>query len=923
MNLKFRDWSLSTKLLSASFLTVMIISGINFIYLLPTIQKKVLQEKEEAVKNAVDIGMSMIQDFDSRVGKGELTLQKAQEEVKTRLKAFRYNGDEYFWISDMANKMIMHPIKAELNGKDLSNFKDANGKLFFNEFVKISTANGGGFVDYFWVKPGATIPSPKISYVKLYKPWGWIIGSGLYIDDVKTDMAALRWKMIAATVFVIVMSMGLAITISSIIRRKINKLVVATDRLAVGDVEVEITADSNDEIGKLTRSFENMVTNIKDASMLAGKVAVGDMNVEIIAKSDKDMLSKSLSACVETIKSMVADVDMLSKAAVEGKLATRADATKHQGDFRKIVQGVNETLDAVIGPLNVAAEYVDRISKGDIPPKITDSYNGDFNEIKNNLNNCIDNVNALVGDADMLSKAAVEGKLATRADATKHQGDFRKIVQGVNETLDAVIGPLNVAAEYVDRISKGDIPPKITDSYNGDFNEIKNNLNNCIDNVNDLVGDANMLVKAAVDGKLATRADATKHQGDFRKIVQGVNETLDAVIGPLNVAAEYVDRISKGDIPPAIADNYNGDFNAIKNNLNVLIDAMNSITAAAKEVAVGNLSIDLKERSSEDELMRALSSMVTKLAEVVSEVKTAADNVAGGSRVMSTGSERMSQGASEQASAAEEASSSMEEMSSNIRQNADNSRQTEKIAVKSAEDAKEGGKAVAATVVAMKEIADKISIIEEISRQTNLLALNAAIEAARAGEHGKGFAVVASEVRKLAERSQAAAGEISELSASSVEVAEKAGAMLANILPDIKKTAELVQEISAASKEQDIGAEQINKAIQQLDQVIQQNASAAEEMSSTAQELFTQAEQLQGTIAFFKLDGHGTPAKKITHVEKLDTNAAQKPKVKHIAHGKANGYSGHNVNKAAVNAEGFGLDLKEGTDRLDADFERF
>ena len=180
--------------------------------------------------------------------------------------------------------------------------------------------------------------------------------------------------------------------------------------------------------------------------------------------------------------------NVLVKAAVEGKLATRADATKHQGDFRKIVQGVNETLDAVIGPLNVAAEYVDRISKGDIPAKITDSYNGDFNEIKNNLNRCIDAVNALTADANVLAKAAVEGKLATRADATKHQGDFRKIVQGVNDTLDAVIGPLNVAAEYVDRISKGDIPAKITDSYNGDFNEIKNNLNRCIDAVNAMTG---------------------------------------------------------------------------------------------------------------------------------------------------------------------------------------------------------------------------------------------------------------------------------------------------------------------------------------------------------------------------------------------------------------------------------------------------
>ena len=213
------------------------------------------------------------------------------------------------------------------------------------------------------------------------------------------------------------------------------------------------------------------------------------------------------------LNAMLADAAMLTKAAVEGKLATRADASKHQGDFRKVVEGVNATLDAVIGPLNVSAEYVDRISKGDIPPKITDTYNGDFNEIKNNLNTCIDAVNALVADAGMLTKAAVEGKLATRADASKHQGDYRKIVEGVNETLDAVIGPLNVSAEYVDRISKGDIPPKITDTYNGDFNEIKNNLNNCIDDINALVADAGMLIKAAVEGKLATRADASQAPG--------------------------------------------------------------------------------------------------------------------------------------------------------------------------------------------------------------------------------------------------------------------------------------------------------------------------------------------------------------------------------------------------------------------------
>ncbi|OGW42418.1 MAG: hypothetical protein A2010_14040 [Nitrospirae bacterium GWD2_57_9] len=280
----------------------------------------------------------------------------------------------------------------------------------------------------------------------------------------------------------------------------------------------------------------------------------------------------------------------------------------------------------------------------------------------------------------------------------------------------------------------------------------------------------------------------------------------------------------------------------------------------AENLSRGNLTVAIEAKSGDEtgQLLLSMKSMVEKVRAVVADVKLASDNVASGSQQLSSGAEQMSQGTTEQAASAEEASSSVEEMNATIRQNTDNAQQTEKIALKSAADATESGRAVSETVTAMKDIAGKISIIEEIARQTNLLALNAAIEAARAGEHGKGFAVVAAEVRKLAERSQVAAAEISQLSSSSVEVAEKAGQMLAKLVPDIQKTAELVQEITAASKEQTGGADQINGAIQQLNQVIQQNAGASEEMASTAEELSSQAEQLQATIEFFKVDDNGS-----------------------------------------------------------------
>ena len=348
----------------------------------------------------------------------------------------------------------------------------------------------------------------------------------------------------------------------------------------------------------------------------------------------------------------------------------------------------------------------------------------------------------------------------------------------------------------------------------------------------------------------------------------------------------------------------------------------------ATQVAAGDLTaaIDVNQKDEIGALAKALQNMIGKLSAIVTEVKDAAENVNSGSQSLSATSEEMSQGATEQAASAEEASSSMEEMAANIRQNADNALQTEKIAVKSSDDARDSGQAVSQTVEAMKNIAEKISIIEEISRQTDLLALNAAIEAARAGEHGKGFAVVASEVRKLAERSQSAAGEIAKLSGDSVEVAEKAGLMLTKLVPDIQQTSELVKEISAASNEQTTGAEQINLAIQQLDQVIQQNTSASEEMASTSEELANQAEQLKEIISFFKIGsdrgrGSGSSLRKPApyHGPKKRDPVSRPDKVTIRAHNTNSG----NGNGTETKSQGFELYMGQEDDDHDAEFERY
>ena len=417
--------------------------------------------------------------------------------------------------------------------------------------------------------------------------------------------------------------------------------------------------------------------------------------------------------------------------------------------------------------------------------------------------------------------------------------------------------PVQKLADAANRLAAGDLSVNIEANTKDEVGMLAQSFAAMVKILKGLLGETEKLTRATLNGKLDIRGDAAAYQGTWSEMVNGINKLIDAFVNPINLTAEYIDRISKGDLPPKITEDYKGDFNEIKNNLNMLIEAMNEVTQVATELANGNLTAKVVERSAQDKLMQALAKMVSGLSEVVTNIQLASHQVTAGSQEMSASAQQLSQGATEQSASVEEVSSSMEQMAANIKQNSDNAQQTEKIALQAAEDTKEGGNAVTETVAAMKEIASKISIIEEIARQTNLLALNAAIEAARAGEHGKGFAVVASEVRKLAERSQTAAGEINKLSASSVEVAEKAGEMLSRIVPDIQKTADLVQEINAASNEQRSGANQINSAIQQLDQVIQQNAAASEEMASTSEELLSQAEQLQSTIGFFRTTDNG------------------------------------------------------------------
>jgi methyl-accepting chemotaxis protein len=548
----------------------------------------------------------------------------------------------------------------------------------------------------------------------------------------------------------------------------------------------------------------------------ANGLAHGDLSfsVESTTRDETGELLRAIDGATQNLRGFVAQMSHMSVEHNRGDIDVTMDAAKFEGSYREMAQGVNDMVAGHIAVKKKAMAVVKEFGEGNFDAPL-EQFPGKKAFINETIEKVRANIKRFIEDMNAMSAEHDKGDIDVQMQVARYEGAYRVMAQGVNDMVAGHIAVKKKAMACVKEFGEGNFDAPL-EQFPGKKAFINATVEQVRSNLKALMADTQLLAEAAKEGRLAERADVQRHLGDFRRIVQGINDTLDGIVAPVTQTMEVLRAVEQGDLTKQATVDCRGD-------LKMLCDSLNNT--------------------------------VDKLARTIGEVRGAADSLASASEQVSATSQSLSQSSSEQAASVEETSASIEQMTASIAANTENAKITDGMASKSAQEAVEGGASVSQTVEAMRQIAEKIGIIDDIAYQTNLLALNAAIEAARAGEHGKGFAVVAAEVRKLAERSQVAAQDIGQVASSSVALAEKAGKLLDQMVPSIKKTSDLVQEITAASEEQASGVGQINSAVTQLSKTTQQNASASEELAATAEEMSGQAEQLQELMRFFTVAG--------------------------------------------------------------------
>ncbi|AFA48339.1 methyl-accepting chemotaxis protein [Acetobacterium woodii] len=725
--------------------------------------------------------------------------------------------------------------------------------------------------------------------------------------------------MIIVTLISFVVALVFGLVLRAMISKPLQQANQMIKEMGRGHFSMRLAMKRKDEIGEMATlmdTFSDELQNIVIGTM--NQMSNGDMSANVEPKDDQDELSPALKLTIETIRGLIDESSRLAQSAIQGQWETRGDADRFNGGFKKIVEGVNATLDTVVDKMVWYEAIIDAVP---FPLHVTD------NDMKwTFMNKSFEAM--MVNNHVIKDRAAGLGMDCYHADAnicqTEGCGIRRLVDHGLSDSYfdwfgrnyrqdtaylkdskgenvgfvevvtdltplirvsDFTKNEVNRLANNLLHLAAGDLhfdleiseADEYTSEVRAQFNEIRNSLEEVKSSVENLVTDTSMLVQAGVDGQLEIRAEVAKHQGDFAKIVDGVNATLDAVVAPVQEASSVLKELSLGNLTTGMIGNYNGDYAIIKESMNQTVTFLkryvDEITLTLEAVGQGNLNQQISTEYLGDFLAikMALNDITSTLSTTMAEINEAAGQVEAGAVQISDGGQALSQGTTEQASAIEELNATIEEVAGETKKNAVRANEANQRAQEVRDNAEVGNQQMTEMVTAMvdinessKNISRIIKVIDDIAFQTNILALNAAVEAARAGQHGKGFAVVAEEVRSLAARSAEAAKETTGLIEGSIDkvetgtkIADQTAESLKDILREIEKVTGLVGDIAQASSEQASEIAQITEGIEQISQVVQTNSATAEESAAASEELSGQAEMLKQMVGAFQLKSSG------------------------------------------------------------------